>query len=61
MKVYEIQKKNGIMLMSFIIDNVWNPSTCNCECNKACKIHEYLVTRKHLFGSVCVKNVYLVD
>ena len=49
------------MLMPFITDNMWNPSTCNCECNKACKINEYLVTRKHLFGSVCVKNVYLVD
>ena len=21
---------------------MWNPSTCNCECNKACKINEYL-------------------
>ena len=21
---------------------MWNPSTCNCECNKACKIDEYL-------------------
>ena len=25
--------KNGCM---------WNPGTCNCECNKACKIDEYL-------------------
>ena len=21
---------------------MWNPSTCNCECNKACKIDEYI-------------------
>ena len=21
---------------------MWNPSTCDCECNKACKIEEYL-------------------
>ena len=21
---------------------MWNPSTCNSECNKACKIDEYL-------------------
>ena len=23
-------------------DYVWNPSTCDCECNKACKIDKYL-------------------
>ena len=23
-------------------DYMWNPSTCDCECNKACKIYEYL-------------------
>ena len=23
-------------------DYMWNPSTCNCECNKACKIDKYL-------------------
>ena len=23
-------------------DYMWNPSTCNSECNKACKIDEYL-------------------
>ena len=21
---------------------MWNPSTCDCECNKACKIEKYL-------------------
>ena len=24
---------------------MWNPSTCDCECNKTCKIDEYLDTR----------------
>ena len=23
-------------------DYTWNPSICNCECDKACKIGEYL-------------------
>ena len=23
-------------------DYLWNPSTCDCECNKASKIYEYL-------------------
>ena len=36
---------------------MWNPSTCNCECNKASKIDEYLNTKnvsreKHLFGKL---------
>ena len=36
---------------------MWNPSICNCECNKACKIDEYLYTktcscRKRLFGEL---------
>ena len=21
---------------------MWNPSNCDCECNEACKIYEYL-------------------
>ena len=21
---------------------MWNPSTCDCECNKTCKIEKYL-------------------
>ena len=21
---------------------MWNPSTCDCECNKSCKVDEYL-------------------
>ena len=23
-------------------DYMWNPSVCDCECNNACKIDEYL-------------------
>ena len=31
------------MIGSYYRDNyIWNPSTCYCECNKACKIDEYL-------------------
>ena len=26
-------------------DYMWNPSTCDCECNKACKIDEYIDNR----------------
>ena len=33
-----------------------NPSTYNCESNKACKIDEYLDTR-----NIHAKNVYLVN
>ena len=25
--------------------STWNPSTCGCKCNKACKIDEYLDTK----------------
>ena len=36
---------------------MWNPSTCKCECNRACKIDWYLEIRifsrdKHLFGKL---------
>ena len=38
-------------------DYMWNPSTCDCECNKACKIDEYLNIKncsceKRLFGKL---------
>ena len=23
-------------------DHIYNPRTCDCECNKACKVDEYL-------------------
>ena len=26
-------------------DYIWNPRTCDCESNKACKIYEYLDTK----------------
>ena len=26
-------------------DYIWNPTTCDCECNKACKIDEHLDTK----------------
>ena len=36
---------------------MWNPNTCDCGCNKACKIDKYLDTEncsheKHLFGKL---------
>ena len=38
-------------------DCMWNPSMCDCDCNKACKIDEYLdikicLFKKHLFGKL---------
>ena len=32
---------------------MWNPSTCVCECNKACKIDEYLDIK----NCSCEKNL----
>ena len=32
---------------------MWNPSTCGFECNKACKIEEYLDIKK----SSCEKHL----
>ena len=39
---------------------MWNPSTCCCECNKACKIDKYLDTKnclceKSLIGKLLLK------
>ena len=61
-----IQSKNEIMMkvcvnvknQSSCKDNyTWNPSTCDCECNKAFKIDEYLYIkncscRKRLIGKI---------
>ena len=38
---------------------MWNPGTCCCESNKACKIDKYLYIRncsykKHLFGKLAL-------
>ena len=42
---------------SYKDDYMRNPGTCNCKCNKACKIDEYLdiknwSCKKHLFGKL---------
>ena len=39
---------------------MWNASTCDCECNKACKIDEYLDIKncsceKHLIGKLVLE------
>ena len=34
-------------------DYMWNLSTCDCDCNKACKIDEYLDTKSRL----CKKTI----
>ena len=38
-------------------NDMWNPSICDCERNKSCKIDEYLditkcLCKKHLFGKL---------
>ena len=30
------------MQLFVIINNVWNPSNCECKCDKTCDIGEYL-------------------
>ena len=30
-------------------DYMWNPSMCDCECNKAYKVDEYLYIKKSLY------------
>ena len=39
---------------------MWNPSTCDCECNKACKIDEYsdfknCSRKKRLIGKLALE------
>ena len=39
---------------------MWNPSMCNSECNKACKIYEYSDTKncsceKRLIGKLALE------
>ena len=64
MKAYVNQIKNGTIMnigVSKQLDDLgsskkgymWNPSTCDCECNKACKIDKYLDTR----NCSCKRNV----
>ena len=45
---------------------IWNPSDCNCECDKACNVGEYLdyrncKCRKRIIDKLveeCSKNIY---
>ena len=45
---------------------IWNPSNCECECNKSCDVGEYLVyknckCRKRIIDKLvekCSENVY---
>ena len=64
MKAYVNQIKNGTIMnigVSKQLDDLgsskkgymWNPSMCDCECNKACKIDKYLDTR----NCSCKRNV----
>ena len=59
--MYVVQSKNGIMMNvrasaenDFKGDYMWNPSACNCECNKACKIDKCLDDKN-------VESSYLVN
>ena len=68
MKVYEIQSKNGIMKnvgcefkelddwSSCKNDYMWRHSTCSFECNKACKIGEYLNIKNCSYEKVSLLN-----
>ena len=55
MKLYVIQSKNGVMNNEYRYEckelndwsswkhgYMWNPGTCDCECNKVCKVDQYL-------------------
>ena len=39
---------------------MWNPSTCDCECNKACKIDGYLDIKKCLCKKRLFRKLVLV-
>ena len=41
---------------------MWNPSACDCECNKACKIEKYIdikncLCKKRLIGKLVLECV----
>ena len=53
MQVFVIMNNVGIMMMQYeckeLIDKeicdkgfIWNPSNCECECDKSCDVEEYL-------------------
>ena len=40
-------------------DCMWNPSTCNCQCDKACKNVEYLHIKDFLYEKRLIGNLVL--
>ena len=38
---------------------IWNPSTCDWECNKACKVDEYLDTKNCSFEKCLIGELDL--
>ena len=45
------------MIRALVNNYIWNPSKCDCECDKAWKISEYLRSnycscKKYLFGKL---------
>ena len=66
--VCNLKQKNGTMMKKCKIVKIlnckngymWNPSTYDCECNKACKIDEYLDIKncsceKHVIGKLVLE------
>ena len=43
-------QKNGV----FVDDYIWNPSTCDYECNKTCKVGE----QKNIKSCSCKKRLF---
>ena len=37
---------------------MWNPSMCDCECNKACKIDEYLDIKNCSYKKVILFGLF---
>ena len=73
MKVYVNRRKNRMLINAGVVvksqissckdDYAWNLSTCDCECNKACKIDEYLdnkncLCEKRLIGKLVLECEY---
>ena len=53
--IYECQELDDSSCCNDVY--IWNPSMCDCDCNKACKIGEYLdikkcLCKKCLFGKL---------
>ena len=45
---------------SCINDHIWNPSTWDCECNKAYKVHQYLDIEYCLCGKRLFDKLILI-